>query len=142
MIKQPRHLALFAVLAAALLPDASAQAQHHGAPAQPAPLYPYAVQGHQPDAVEVAPNTHRIRRPAPARSYPYVGHRGGHAVLNRPYKKADRALIQEMRKRVGRVDSKTRVIQADAEITIHGSDRISIRLFRKGRGSKAHARAE
>jgi len=63
-------------------------------------------------------------------------------VLNRPYKKADRALIQEMRKSVGRVESKTRVIQADAEITIHGSDRMSIRLFRKGSGGKANARAE
>jgi hypothetical protein len=142
MINQPRHLALFAVIAAALLPAAGAQAQYRGASAQPAPLYPYAVQGHQPDAAEVAPNTDRVRRPASARTYPYVGHRGGHAALNRPHKKADRALIEQLHRRASRVDSKTRVIQADAEITIHGSDRMSIRLFRKGSGGKANARAE
>jgi hypothetical protein len=34
------------------------------------------------------------------------------------------------------------VINAEAEITIHGPDRMSIRLFRKGDGSKAKASAE
>jgi hypothetical protein len=157
MINQPRRLALFAVIAAGLLPAAGAQAQYNGATAQPAPLYPYAVRGHESHAVEVAPNTNRIRRPAPARTDQYVGHRGGYAALNRPHKKADRALIEKLRKRArspaaiayrdnkkrgGHVDSKTRVIQADAEITIHGPDRMSIRLFRKGSGGKANARAE
>ena len=40
------------------------------------------------------------------------------------------------------VGGEKRVIQADAEITILGSDRMSIRLFRKGRGGKANARTE
>ena len=66
MINQPRQLALFAVIAAGLLPAAGVQAQNYGATAQPAPLYPYAVQGHQPNAVEVAPNTYGSRRPAAA----------------------------------------------------------------------------
>jgi hypothetical protein len=43
--------------------------------------------------------------------------------------------------RAGRDDNKKRVIQADAEITILGPDRMSIRLFRKGQGPKANARA-
>ena len=177
MIHQPRQLALFAVIAAGLLPAAGAQAQSYGTTPRPAPLYPYAVQGHQPYAVEVAPNTYVIHRPAAPRANPYVGRRGGHAALDRPRKKADRALIEELRKRAvintrkivhdapvvetqrvverrhlvedrnnkkraGLDDGKKRVIQADAEITIIGPDRMNIRLFRKGHGSKASARAE
>jgi hypothetical protein len=41
-----------------------------------------------------------------------------------------------------RADTKKRVIQADAEVTILGPDRMSIRLFRKGQGPKANARAD
>jgi hypothetical protein len=41
-----------------------------------------------------------------------------------------------------RGNDKQRVIQADAEVTIIGPDRMSIRLFRKGEGPKANARAE
>jgi hypothetical protein len=41
-----------------------------------------------------------------------------------------------------RDDSKKRVIQADAEITILGPDRMSIRLFRKGDRSNAKARED
>jgi hypothetical protein len=37
-----------------------------------------------------------------------------------------------------RDDNKKRVIQADAEVTILGPDRMSIRLFRKGQGPKAN----
>jgi hypothetical protein len=39
-------------------------------------------------------------------------------------------------------DNKKRVIAADAEITILGPDRMSIRLFRKGQGPRAQAKAE
>jgi hypothetical protein len=39
---------------------------------------------------------------------------------------------------VRRDDNKKRVIQADAEVTILGPDRMSIRLFRKGQGPKAN----
>jgi hypothetical protein len=45
-------------------------------------------------------------------------------------------------KRTTRDDSKPRVIEADAEVTILGPDRMSIRLFRKGHNSKAKAQAE
>ena len=41
-----------------------------------------------------------------------------------------------------RDDNKKRVIQADAEVTILGPDRMSIRLFRKGQGPKANARGD
>lgn len=41
----------------------------------------------------------------------------------------------------GRDDNKKRVIQADAEVTVLGPDRMTIRLFRKGQGPKANARA-
>jgi len=60
---------ILAAIAAAILP-AAAQAQY--ASAQPAPLYPYALQPGQPYAVEVAPGTYVIKRPAQTRAYPYV----------------------------------------------------------------------
>lgn len=41
-----------------------------------------------------------------------------------------------------RDDGKMRVIKADAEVTILGPDRMSIRLFRKGKGGSAKASAE
>jgi len=41
----------------------------------------------------------------------------------------------------GRDDNKKRVIQADAEVTVLGPDRMTFRLFRKGQGPKANARA-
>jgi len=41
-----------------------------------------------------------------------------------------------------RDDGKKRVIEADAEVTILGPDRMSIRLFRKGKGGSAKASAE
>lgn len=40
-----------------------------------------------------------------------------------------------------RDDGKKRVIEADAEVTILGPDRMSIRLFRKGQGAQAKAGA-
>ncbi len=182
------------------------------------------VQTAQPYAVQVAPNTYVIQRPAPQRAYPYV--RSVHANkaapapkaqrFDRPHKPVDRALVEELRKRSkakqdakrddadrpqrnrsvinttkivrdppivvetqrvvddppriierhvvadepvssrgiintnrsasrdageSRDDTKRRVIEADAEVTILGPDRMSIRLFRKGHGSKARTRA-
>jgi hypothetical protein len=41
-----------------------------------------------------------------------------------------------------RDDNRKRVIAADAEVTILGPDRMSIRLFRKGQGPKANAKAD
>ncbi len=218
MTKNPRNLALLTALAAVMLPGA-AQAQYYGSAAPP-PLYPYAVQNSygvqtsQPYAIQVAPNTYVIKRPAASRNYPYVhGHSAQTAAepktkrFDRPPKPADRALIEELRQRhsaksgvvnttkivrekpvvietrrvvddppriierhfvaedepvrkhrkrgiietpepnyeanngASHDDTKKRVIEADAEVTILGPDRMSIRLFRKGQGPKAKARA-
>jgi hypothetical protein len=207
-----RNIAVLAVMAAGALPATVARAQYEGGPyTQPAPLYPYAVRGERPYAVEVAPNTYEIRRSAPARAYPYV-HGGANnpapeqnaPKFDRPHKPADRGLIEELRKRspikrtvintkkivhdppvvietkrivddpprvierrhivedepvrsrrklaapeerdsntrMNGDDGKKRVIEADAEVTILGPDRMSIRLFRKGQGPKSNARAE
>ena len=226
MIQSPRRLAAILFCAAALLP-AGAEAQYYGgASARPAPLYPYELQPGQPYAVEVAPNTYRIHRPAPARGYPYVNCVNGCAQperraapapkrFDRPLKRNDPALIQELRKRHAKKTAKPdaaaglkpeivnttkivrlppvvverrrvvehppnvieryqyedgspaptpaprrkqaqieergvlppaakksrkdgadekRVIRAEAEVTILGPDRMSIRLFRKGEG--------
>lgn len=229
MTNHSRNFAGFAVLAASLLPVTAVQAQYYAG--TPPPLYPYVVQNSngvqtaQPYAVQVAPNTYVIQRPAPPRNYPYV--RSVHANkaepapkarrFDRPHKPVDRALIEELRKRSkakqdakrdeadrpqnnravinttkivrdppivvetqrvvddpphiierhvvadepvssrgiintnrsasrdtgeGRDDTKRRVIEADAEVTILGPDRMSIRLFRKGHGAKVRTRAD
>ena len=209
---------LFAIIAAGLLPVTAVQAQSYIS-ASPPPLYPYDTRSTQPYAIQVAPNTYVIQRPAEQqRNYPYVrGGRSGGSVaapkpgrFDRPHKPVDHALIDELRKRhnksqqikteqadtepaarqpAGRVinttkivrdapvvretrryvdlpprvierhvdedtgtveteqrpsraDNKKRVIAADAEVTILGPDRMSIRLFRKGQGPKANARAD
>ncbi len=101
-----RHLRLV-MIAVGLLPTAAARAQYYGAATQPPPLYPYAVQADQPYAIEVAPNTYVIRRhPAASRTYPHVGRRAGDIVaepkaarFDRPHKKVDRTLVEELRKR-------------------------------------------
>jgi len=188
------HRLLFAVAAAALLPSAAAQAQYYSSVQQQPPLYPYAVPGNQPYAVQVAPNTYEIRRPV--RSYPKINRKTAERAsprFDRPPAKTDHRLVEELRQRSGkrtvintrqivrdkpviietkryvddpprvierhhvvedapraparvadepqskkrgtREDGKQRVIQAEAEITILGPDRMSIRLFRKGRGN-------
>jgi hypothetical protein len=183
--------------------QAQYQGQYYGQPA-PAPLYPYAVQGDQPYAVEVAPNTYVIQRRAPARPYPYVGNQNSGRTaapaagrFDRPHKPIDHSLVEELRQRqkskdtiinttrivrekpvvietqrivddpprvitrrhvveddaapaapvetekpASHDDTKKRVIRAEAEVTILGPDRMSIRLFRKGQGSKANAQAD
>jgi chorismate mutase len=221
----------------AAVPATAAQAQYASSPP---PLYPYAVQNGygvqtaQPYAVQVAPNTYVIQRPAPQRNYPYVSgsKRTAHAApapgkFDRPHKPVDHALVQELRQRVQKknnedqasvepvkksttnttkiirhapvvrethryvddpprvidqvtvddseetpnrglltqprrgtqrnidivtpdtappravpADKSPRVISADAEVTILGPDRMSIRLFRKGQGPRANARAD
>jgi len=103
---RPMRSTLLAILAAALLP-AAAQAQY----AQPAPLYPYAVAPGQPYAVEVAPNTYVIQRPAQARAYPYVhcvnGCRGTAPVAVRqaaPRREARRTVERQVQRRTTRND--------------------------------------
>jgi hypothetical protein len=207
MTKTSRYSLALAIVAAAVLPATLAEAQNYGGYAQQAPLYPYAVQGDQPYAVEVAPNTFMIQRPAGTRGYPYVhGRNEAKPALeqDRPRRQADRGLIEELRnrskskrtvvnttqivrdppvvietkrvvddpprvierrrivgdapvrsrrtqaavagddssKRSSGEDNKKRVIQADAEVTIIGPDRMSIRLFRKGHNAKASADAQ
>jgi hypothetical protein len=230
MTKLSRNFAGFAALASSLLPVTAAQAQYYAGTQQPPPLYPYVMQNSngvqtaQPYAVQVAPNTYVIQRPAPPRNYPYV--RGIHVNkaapaakarrFDRPHKPVDRVLIEELRQRSkakqdakrdeadrlqysravinttkivrdppivvetqrvvddpprvierhvvadepvrsrgiintnrstsrdageSRDDTKQRVIEADAEVTILGPDRMSIRLFRKGHSAKAGSRA-
>ena len=215
MTRHSHHLALLAVIAAGMLPMAAAQAQSYG---QPAPFYPYVAQQDQPYAVQVAPNTYVIKRPALTRDYPYVrcvncsnpaSHAAAapaHGRFDRPHKPVDHALVEELRKRSqnkmkekeekeqetdlsttkvvrdppvvvehkryvddpprvierkiivdeparakckrgivencdtgnrARGETKKRVIEADAEVTILGPDRMSIRLFRKGQGPSA-----
>ena len=213
-----RNAAVFCLVAAVLMP-AGAQAQWYSSAATPPPLYPYAVNTGRPYAVEVAPNTYVIQRPAARRQRNTESGNANVAVATRGRGKVDPALIDELRQRpkvtrpvvqttqivrekpvvietkryvddpprvienytvvddtapakkparvkgkqiatadVGdapvsgkrapkekssdKADTVKRVINAEAEITILGPDRMSIRLFRKGQGPKANARAE
>lgn len=107
-----RSIALIAFLAAALVPTSAVRAQWYYTPsapaARPAPLYPYELHPGQPYAIEVAPNTYVIQRPA-QRAYPYVQpgspppprqvRAPAAPKFDRPPKPPDRGLIEELRKR-------------------------------------------
>jgi hypothetical protein len=212
-----RSFVTFAALAvASIVAPTLARAQSYGAAynGQP-PFYPYAVQPGQPYAVEVAPNTYVIRRPAASRAYPYlhrasaIHHRVSAKALrasasDQPRVKTDRhhsvgkriakhgvvetktivhekPVVVETRRVVNdpprvierrhyvedapaspaaarqkpaaaearvtgaldkRGDGKQRVIHAEAEVTILGPDRMSIRLFRKRAVRDAKASAD
>jgi hypothetical protein len=180
----------FALVAAAvlLLPAASAHAQYYSSYSARAPAYPYRA---QPYAIEVAPNTYVIRRPAGSAGDRRAPQRmGRHVVREKPVviehkrivddptrvierhivvddpppgrglfqhrseltgetplpQSAPRAALaaaeRPSNKDTSALDAKAeqRVIQADAEVTILGPDRIDIRLFRR-RGAEANARA-
>ena len=89
------------MLTAAALVTA-AQAQTYRVPYGQPPLYPYVAAQQQPYAVEVAPGVYVIQRPAPLRAYPYVREQSAAEDAkpsDRPSKPADRALIEELRKR-------------------------------------------
>lgn len=209
MTHTSRNAAVLLVAAAVLMP-AGAQAQWYSSAVSPPPLYPYAVRADRPYAVEVAPNTYVIRRPAARRQSHVQSGNANIAVAARGRSKTDPALIDELRNRpkvtrpvvettqmvrekpvvietkryvddpprviekynvvddgvagdkpvrakgkrvttatIGDApiadkrkakDEVKRVINAEAEITILGPDRMSIRLFRKG--SKANASAD
>jgi hypothetical protein len=148
--------ALLAVIAVALLPAAAAQAQWYSPGSrQPPPLYPYAVQADKPRAVDAAPNASVSRRPATARLH--RPHRKTERKLIEELRQrnkiqttaidtrrhvddkkaaAKRGKVADSARRQSGNDGKQRVIAADAEITILGPDRMSIRLFRKAGGSK------
>jgi hypothetical protein len=112
MTRRSRHLAALAIVAAGILPAASAQAQS------------YSVRHAQP------PYSYEVR--TPMRDYPYFrcldcDHRARlierkHIVECEPLSRQRHAATEERR-----------VIHADAEVIILGSDRINIRLFRKAR---------
>ena len=209
MTHTSRNAAALLVAAAVLMP-AGAQAQWYSSAASPPPLYPYAVRADRPYAVEVAPNTYVIQRPAARRQSRVKSGNADVTAATHTRSKTDPALIDELRNRpkVSRpavettqvvrekpvvietkryvddpprvierynvVDDKDpdakparangkrvataetgdapvvdkrkgnnevkRVINAEAEITILGPDRMSIRLYRKG--SKANASAD
>jgi hypothetical protein len=63
-------------------------------------------------------------------------------IIERRHVVDDEAGTVETEKPESRDDTKKRVIQVDSEVTILGPDRMSIRLFRKGQGPKANARAD
>jgi hypothetical protein len=125
-----------AVLLAAVALPAVAQAQTY-ASAQPAPLYPYAVQpgqGSQPYAVEVAPGRYVIHRPTAASAYPYVGctrdcgtapaERHAHRRFDRPPVHNDPALIEQLRHRGGKtikrdVINTTRIVREKPIVIEH-----------------------
>jgi hypothetical protein len=183
------------IVLSALAAASSAQAQTYGQP----PLYPYELQ--QPYAVEVAPNTYVIHRPAAHHTT---------QKFERPHKPIDHGLVEELRKstppkdvnepvittrkvvhekpvvhettrvvddpprvivhrhvvedlppspphrqaeapvdvvgdtgKVAASDGKPpRVIRAEAEVTIIGPDRMSIRLFRKRGEPQAKAQPD
>ncbi len=126
--KHLRDLVLAAVVAA-LLPAATAQAHYCGeANVQSAALYPYAVPlHHRPYTVQLMPNIYR--RWHFMRDYPYVRclNCGNRVRIVR-----DTPLVGDSRRTA---DDMPRVIPADAEITILGQDKMTIRLFRKRHGS-------
>lgn len=210
MTSLPCRLAIVGALAFVLAPVA-ARAQWYSSYPQAGPAYPYG--GPQPYAVEVAPNTYVIQRPAaPRRDPSVICVRDCGEPARRPARRHgvereapasmrqvhnDPALIEELRKRghvkrtivhttkivrdpplvivhkrvvddpprvivrrhyvdeppvrrrrreasiepplpnQGAPNGERRVIKADAEVTILGPDRMTIRLFRKGRHAEA-----
>ena len=131
-----KRLTPIAVLLAAVVLPAAAQAQAY-ASAQPAPLYPYAVQpgqAAQPYAVEVAPGRYVIHRPAAPSAYPYVrctrdcdtapaAHQA-HRRFDRTPVHNDPALIEELRHRTGKkvkrdVVNTTRIVREKPIVIEH-----------------------
>ena len=161
MIGRPSKLVLLAIAAAALLP-AAAQA-HWFDPCRCArpPLYPYYYSHYdryhhdryavrRPHlAVQLAPNVFAIPYHLPR--YPYVncldgcGYRGViNTVREEPVVIETERVVDEPprvieRRHVVEGSGQQRVIRAEAEVTILGPDRMNIRLFRKGRGSRVNA---
>jgi hypothetical protein len=218
MKSRPRPFAILAAAVLGTLPATAVQAQWYSS-YPPAGATRYGAQPQQPYAVEVAPNTYVIHRPAkPRANAPERCLDCEQPAAARPQRThADRALIDELakrhvktkvlhttktvrekprviehqrvvddppriierrhitedapgrglirqrrevgeeevviqpggrktaverpakRKHAARDANIKRVIQADAEITILGPDRMSIRLFRKGHGRDANA---
>jgi len=132
MINRTRIFAIAAAVAA-LLPAAAQAYWDHPCGCQRAfHRYHHAryYVPREPDyvAVELAPNVFAI--PYRLRHYPYVsGGYGGGVSVGVP------GVVQS-----GAIErGQSRVIDADAQVTILGPDRMNIRLFRKGRGVVIHS---
>ena len=134
MINRTRIFALIAAVAV-LLPAAAQAHWNNRCGCQRAPLYRtyhshyyyYAPRERDYVAVELAPNVFAI--PYHLRRYPYVSGDYGEGAV---------ASIHELAI-VGADRGQSRVIDADAQVTILGPDRMNIRLFRKGRGVVIHS---
>jgi hypothetical protein len=136
MINRTRIFALVAA-AAVLLPAAAQAHWDNRCGCQHAPLYRYhhayyhhryyAPRERDVAAVQLAPDVFAI--PYHLRRYPYVSGGygdGGVVSIGAP------AIV-------GSASGEQRVIDADAQVTILGPDRMNIRLFRKGRGVVIHS---
>ncbi|MGH6728044.1 MAG: hypothetical protein ACREB8_16100, partial [Pseudolabrys sp.] len=135
MTNNSHKLAVLAMIAAALLPATAARAQLFGsAYSQPAPFYPYAARQEQPYAVQIEPGAYMIRRPV----HVHVRHRAhcrncvgragvprharAAARLDRPHRHANRALIEELRRRhygKGHGAETTRVVRETPVVVVH-----------------------
>jgi hypothetical protein len=90
--------------------------------------------------MEDAPGRGLIRQRREVGTEEVVIQPGGHKLqTERPAKRKHAAQRPAKPKRAAREATGKRVIKADAEVTILGPDRMSIRLFRKGRGNDANA---
>jgi len=130
MIRRPRILALL-VTAAAVLPAAAQAHWVDPCGCRPAAFYAYRHWHHHyrygprlPFSAAVELTQYVFAVPYHLRhDYPYVSGYGGEGP-------AYGAPVE-----YGRRSMEPRVINADAQITIHGPDRMTIQLLRKGRGT-------
>jgi hypothetical protein len=136
------HNRRFAIAIAAvfgLLPAGATRAQWYSSYPRQAQSYGYGVPLQQPYAVEVAPNTYVIRHPLAARDDARVicvkdcgddpqhrirrRHAERHArKSDRPHKPADRALIEELRKRSGakrHTERSVKVVRDKPVVIVH-----------------------
>ncbi len=154
MSKNSHRLAVLAVAATGLFSATTAQACGWTYCGEPAYRYavkpqPYVVEP-LPPLTELVPNVYLMDRHRWHRNYPYVYcglgcetnyryyyYRYGVAapvrrgLIGEAYPRGP--VVREARRPFG---GETRVIHADAKVTIIGPDRMNIRLYRKGSGSK------
>jgi hypothetical protein len=110
--------------AAVLLPAAAARAQWYSTvDKNPPPLYPYAKPAQGAYAVEVAPNTYVIHRPGETRHRPRhhvrASEQAAAPVVKKHRSKTDPALVEELRKRVAKIDKHDKLKNAAAVSPTH-----------------------
>jgi len=148
MIYRLRTLAVL-IAAAVLLPVAAQAGWYSPCGCRQAPVYPsyYAhyYYGHyyhrywrywaaRRRATELTQYVYAV--PYGLRRYPYVNGYGSYQLVRPTYFDHERRVVVQAEPRGGRdmLAGARRVIDADAQITILGPDRMNIRLFRKSRG--------